>query len=139
MAVGIEVNEPVKPEPAPAPTADDSVPGLVERLATIRERIWRLRAMFAVSLSADCAIEANRYLQLFQELAQRLREKDPSALEALTLGHESLLLSPPIPIKQSIPLDTQRLCEMRWELNQARSPRPPKRPTVPDGLDWLVG
>jgi hypothetical protein len=31
------------------------------------------------------------------------------AYDNLVLGHESLLLSPPIPVKQTIPLDTQRL------------------------------
>ncbi|MGA9509529.1 MAG: hypothetical protein WBV55_13005 [Candidatus Sulfotelmatobacter sp.] len=140
VAVGIEINEPAKPEPAPAPTADDSVPALVERLATIRERIWRLRAMFAVSLSADCAIEANRYLQLFQDLAAQLRTKDPSKLEDLVRGHESLLLAPALPMKQMIPLDTQRLCEMRWEAMTQPTRSAPKRDVgyVPDGLGWMV-
>jgi hypothetical protein len=94
--------------------------------------------MFAVSLSADCAIEANRYLKLFQDLASQLRAKDPSKLEDLVRGHESLLLAPALPIKQTIPLDTQRLCEMRWELSQATVRRAPKHPAVSDGLDWLL-
>src|ERR1700675_5028135 len=49
-ALAIESNPaPAKPEPASAATtADDSVQSLVSRLTAIRERIWRLRAMFAV-------------------------------------------------------------------------------------------
>ena len=139
IAVAIELNSPQPEATEPAVAQDDDVPGLVSRLTAIRERIWRLQAMFAVSLSLDCAMEANRYLTLFQDIAHKLGEKDPAALEALTRGHESLLLSPPIAVKQSIPLETQRLCEMRWEAMTQPSQRPPKRPTVPDGLDWMVG
>jgi hypothetical protein len=140
VALAIESNPaPAKPEPAPAATtADDSVPSLIERLTAIRERIWRLQAMFAVSLSTDCALEANRYLQLFQALASQLNAKDPSKLEDLVRGHESLLLAPALPIRQSIPLSTQKLVEIRWEALTQPMRRPPKRPTVPDGLDQFV-
>src|SRR6266852_2948721 len=63
VAVAMEQNPvpPDKPEPA---TVDDSVEGLVARLTKIREKIWRLQAMFAVTLSQEIAIEANRYLHL---------------------------------------------------------------------------
>lgn len=140
VAVAIELNsaQPVNPEGGPAFTADDSVPSLVERLTAIREKIWRLQATFAVSLSHDCLMEANRYLLLFQDLAGQLKAKDTAALEALTLGHESLLLSPPIPVKQSIPLSTQNLVETRWLAMTQPTHRAPKRPSVPDGLDWLL-
>lgn len=139
VAVGIELNGLGESVAAPAPViADDSVPGLVERLTTIRERIWRLQSVFAVSLSHDCLMEANRCLMLFQDLAERLKAKDADKLADLVRGHEALLLSPPIPVKQSIPLDTQRLCEMRWEITQAPSQRPPKPPAVSDGLEWLL-
>jgi hypothetical protein len=43
-----------------------TVERLLCRLEAIRDRMWRLRAMFAVSLSQDCAIEANHYLNLFK-------------------------------------------------------------------------
>ena len=137
VALAMELNpaQPTEPEPV---QADDSVTNLVARLMAIRKRIWMLQAVFAVSLIQETAIEANRYLQIFQELAALLREKDPSALESLTLGHESLLLAPALPIKQSIPLSTQRLCEMRWQAMTQPTQRAPKRPTVSDGLDWLV-
>ena len=139
VAIAMESNPaPAPTPPAPTPTPADDVTSLVDRLTVIRERIWRLRATFAVTLSHDCAMEANRFLALFQDIAQKLREKDPNALELLTRGHESLLLSPPIQVRQTIPLDTQRLCELRWEVSQAPARRPPKRPTVPDGLDWMV-
>ena len=129
--------QPKEPEPAPV-QADDSVANLVARLTAIRERIWRLQSMFAVSLSQETAIEANNYLQLFQTLAERLKQRDPTAFSDLVSGHESLLQSPALPLKQSIPLATQRLCEMRWQVSQAPAQRAPKPPTVPDGLDWLL-
>jgi hypothetical protein len=140
VALAVELNPaPAKPEPETVPTADDSVAGLVSRLTAIRERIWRLQAMFAVSLSADCALEANRYLQIFQELAEQLKAKDPSKLEDLVRNHESLLLAPSLPIKQSIPLSTQRLVELRWEAMTQPTQRAPKRPAdeMRDGLDCL--
>jgi len=95
--------------------------------------------MFAVSLSYDCALEANRYLALFQSLAEQLKAKNMSEFDALTHDHESLLLSPPIPIKQTIPLKTQRLCEMRWEAMTQPTTRAPKRPSgeIHDGLSFL--
>jgi hypothetical protein len=141
VAVAIELSpeQPVEPEPATIP-AEDSVPSLVARLTAIREKIWRLQAMFAVSLSHDCAMDANRYLTLFQDIAQKLRDKDPAALEAITHGHESLLLSPPIAVKQSIPLATQNLVETRWLAMTQPTHRAPKRhvASVPDGLDWML-
>jgi hypothetical protein len=140
IAVAIELSpeQPVKPEPAPIP-ADDSVSGLVARLTAIRERIWRLQAMYATTLSADCLLDANKYLTLFQSIAEQLKAKDAGALDALTLGHESLLLSPSIPLKQSVPLSTQRLVEMRWEAMTQPLRKVPKPSTIPDGLDWMVG
>jgi hypothetical protein len=142
VALAFELNpaQPVKPEPSAPASMDDSVPGLVARLTAIREKIWRLQAMFAVSLSHDCAMHANRYLTLFQDIAQKLQDKDPAALEAITHGHESLLLSPPIAVKQSIPLATQNLVETRWLAMTQPMQRPPKRhvASVPDGLDWML-
>lgn len=141
LEIAVAMEENPAPEPAssaaPAPVSDDSVENLVSRLNAIRERIWRLQSVFAVSLSQETAIEANRFLQLFQTLAEQLREKDPAALARLTDGHESLLLSPAMPVKPTIPLDTQHLCELRWQAMTQPTRRPPKRPAVPDGLDWM--
>ncbi len=138
VALAIEAN----PAPASTPTpADDTVADLVARLTAIRKRIWMLQAVFAVSLSQETAIEANRYLALFQTIAEQLRAKDPSALDDLVRGHESLLQAPALPIRPTIPLSTQELVEMRWE---ARTQKPtyqaPKRPTdsIHDGLSWMV-
>jgi hypothetical protein len=50
-------------------------------------------------------MEANRYFGIVSDLAQQLRAKNASALETLVPGHESLLLSPPVPVKQAIPPD----------------------------------
>jgi hypothetical protein len=137
VALAIE-SSPPPAEPEPAPIQDDSVENLVARLMAIRERIWRLQSTFAVSLSHDCLIEANQFLILFQDLAEQLKAKDVAAFNSLTAGHETLLLSPPVPIRQRIPLDTQRLCELRWEVNRAPVHRAPKPLTLADGLDWMV-
>jgi hypothetical protein len=93
-----------------------------------------------VSLSHDCALEANQYVQRFQDLVQQLREKDASALEDLVRGHESLLLSPPAIVKENIPFNVQRWCEVRWEVSKAPVRRVPSLVTdnVPDGLGWML-
>jgi hypothetical protein len=106
----------------------------------IREQIWAHQAMFAVSLSPECLVDANRYLGLFQSIGQQLKAKDASAFDALTAGHESLLLSPSIPLKQSVPLSTQRLVELRWEAATQPTRRVPQRnvASVPDGLGWML-
>jgi hypothetical protein len=141
VAIAIELNpaQPVKPEPSAPAAMDDSVPGLVARLTAIREKIWRLQAMFATTLSPDCLLDANKYLTLFQSIAEQLRAKDAGELDALTRGHESLLLSPSIPLKQSVPLSTQKLVEMRWEAMTQPTQRAPKRPSdeIHDGLSCL--
>ena len=66
--------------------------------------------------------------------------KDPSAVENLVRGHESLLLSPPIPTKKTVPIETQRWCEMRWEAQQSPTRSAPKRDAdnVGDGLGWML-
>jgi hypothetical protein len=138
--VAVAIEEALKtPAPEPAePKPDASPEELVARLESIKERIFRLRAVYAVSLSVDAAMEANRYLVLFQELAQSLKAKDAEAYDNLVRGHESMLLSPPVPVRQSIPQDTQRLVELRWEAMRSPARREPKPPAVSDGLDWLV-
>ncbi|MGA8500905.1 MAG: hypothetical protein WB683_05110 [Candidatus Sulfotelmatobacter sp.] len=121
--------------------SDDSVEGLVSRLSAIRERIWRLQSVFAVSLSQETAIEANGWLRLFQDLAQRLKAKDPASLARLTDGHESLLQAPALPIRPTIPLSIQELVEMRWQAStQKPTYQAPKRSTdsIHDGLSWMV-
>jgi hypothetical protein len=141
IAVRLEELPAAKPEPAPAPVKPDTSPAeLVATLEAIKERTFRLRALFAVSLAHDCAIEADRYLAIFQDLAIELKNKDPQALDQVVAGHEALLTSPPIQIRQTIPLDTQRLCELRWEVSQAPIRRIPKRQVenVPDGLSWML-
>jgi hypothetical protein len=140
--VALAIEElPAKSEPTPAPVKPDASPAeLVARLEAIKERIFRLRALFAVSLSQDCAIEADRFLAIFQALSVELKNKDPQALDKIIVGHEAMLSSPPIQIRQSIPLDTQRLCELRWEVSRAPVQRVPKRPieNIPDGLSWML-
>jgi hypothetical protein len=126
VAAAIEqLKPPSKPEEAKS--ADASVEELVSRLGAIREHIWRLQAVFAVSLSHDSAVKADRYLQLFHALAAELKIKDAAALDQLVAGHESLLLSPTVPVRQTIPIETQRFVELRWEASQAPIRRAPKR------------
>lgn len=113
----------------------DSVENLVQRMTAIRERIWRLRALFATTLSQDCAIEANRFLQLFQDLAAQLKTKAPEQLEELVRGHESLLQSPPVLVKPTISIQTQHWCEIRAEAQRSRAPRTETRhDQIHDGL-----
>lgn len=119
---------------------DISIEELVKRLTAIRERIWRLQAMFAVTLSHDCAMQANSYLQLFQILAEQLKAKEPDLVADLVRGHESLLLSPPVPVKETIPIDVQRWCELRWEASLSRDRSTEKRAAEQpkDGLGWML-
>ena len=125
--------------PEPPTPADVTVEELAAKLEAIKERVFRLHAVFANTLSFDAAIEANGYLVLFQKLAVELERKDASALENIVRGHESLLLSPPVPVRRAIPLELQRSCELRWEVSHSPNRRAPKPPTISDGLDWLVG
>ena len=140
--VAVAIDElPAPPEPAPEPGKPDaSVGELVARLEAIKERILRLHSVFAVTLSHDCAMEANRFVALFQDLASELKKIQPEALDDLVRGHEAMLLSPPIPVKKTIPIETQQWVELRWEsqLNPIR--RPPKRDAdaIPDGLAWML-
>jgi hypothetical protein len=140
IAVAIE-ELPAAPEPAPKPVKPDaSVDELVARLSAIKERILRLHSVFAVTLSHDCAMEANRFITLFQDLASELNEKEPEALDKITAGHEAMLLSPPIPAKKTIPIATQQWAELVWESQLRPIRRPPKRDVdaVPDGLGWML-
>jgi hypothetical protein len=134
-----DATEPAKAMPEPVPP-DPSAEDLVVRLEAIKQRILRLHSMFATTLAFDCAMEANRYVTLFRNLAQELKAKDPDALTALTLGHEAILLSPPVPVRQQIPVETQKLCELQWEVMRSPIRRVPKRATdtIHDGLSWML-
>jgi hypothetical protein len=141
VAVAIEENaaRPAKLTPV-EPKAEATVDDLVVRLTAIRERIWRLQSVFAVSLSQEIALEANRYLILFQTIANELRAKDAEKLEELVRGHESLLTSPPVLVKPTVSLDAQRFCELRWEASQAprRSTSPRPADTIHDGMSAFL-
>jgi hypothetical protein len=142
LPLEVQVQMESAPPPAratePVKIVDATVENLVARLTSIKERIFRLHAVYAVSLSLDAAVEANRYIILFQDLALQLEAKDPDALAALTLGHEAVLLSPPVPAKKSVPVEAQRMVELQWEVSRAPVRRAPAPPKVSDGLDWLV-
>jgi len=52
------ITAPPTPQPAKRALPPDSVENLVRRMTAIRERIFWLRAVFATTLSQDCAIES---------------------------------------------------------------------------------
>ena len=100
----VVTGEPAKPETTPEPARlDPSAEELVTRLEAIKQRILRLHSMFAMTLAFECA-----------------QAKQPEALESLVRGHEAILLSPPVPVRQQIPIETQKFCELQWEV--MRSP-----------------
>jgi RNase P subunit RPR2 len=137
----VVAEESAKPQTTPEPAQlDPSAEELVARLEAIKERILRLHSMFATTLAFDCAMEANRYVMLFQNIAAELKLRQPEALEYLVRRHEAILLSPPVPVRQQIPIETQRLCELQWEVTQSPIRRVPKGATeqIPDGLGWML-
>jgi hypothetical protein len=138
VAAAVE-QAPAPATPEPPKPVDATVPELVVRLEAIKDRIFRLRAVFAVSLSWDCVIEANKYLTIFQDLAAELKLKDEKAFDQIVSGHEATLLSPILPDRRTVPIEVQRAVELRWEVSQAPARRAPTPPAVPDGLGWLVG
>jgi hypothetical protein len=130
--------QPPAPASEPAPPADATVAELVGRLEAIKERIFRLAAQFAVSLSWDCVIESNKYLTIFQDLAAQLKSQDEKAYDQIVAGHEAALLSPPIPVKRTVPIELQKAVELRWEVNQTPARRAPSPPAMADGLSWML-
>src|SRR5437879_5538431 len=110
----------------PSESSNPTVADLIERLTKIRERLFWLQSVWAVSLSPDVAFEADRYRDLFGDLADQLRKQDAEALDRLTAGHESLLFADASP-KPTVPLAAQQLVELIGEVRNQRShPRPPK-------------
>lgn len=123
------------------PGKDEQPPdeaNVVERLKAVRERLFWLQSVWAVSLSPDVALEADRYRQLFHDLASRVQDR--REVDALVAGHEALLLCDPSPPKPTLPIATQRMFELTAEVRTERSR--PARPTpqgyVPDGLQRFV-
>ena len=137
VAIVIEANAtkstPAKPQPARDPAK------LVERLTKIRERLFWLAAVWANTLSPDVAYEADRFRQLFRDLADELRKQDADAADRLIRGHEALLLSDPMP-KPTLPLRTQNWIEMAGEVRSTPRPAPKEQPPgyVSDGLQGFL-
>jgi hypothetical protein len=137
----VVTGEPAKPETTPEPARlDPSAEELVTRLEAIKQRILRLHSTFAMTLAFECAMEANKYVALFQVVAAELKAKQPEALESLVRGHEAILLSPPVPVRQQIPIETQKFCELQWEVMRSPIRTVPKRATepIPDGLGCML-
>lgn len=122
--------------------APDTAAHLVERLTAIRERLFWLQAVWANTLSPDVAWEADRYRQLFCDLAVQLRKCDPIAVDALIVGHEALLLAEALPSKPKLPTSAQHWFELVNEIlsQHRRSPQPLPKPEgyVADGLQRFV-
>jgi hypothetical protein len=142
VEVAIAIEEEIASQIVPAPVQLEtpaSVEELQERLTAIRERVFRLRALFAVTLSHDVALEADQYLRLFQRLGRELQARDKDKFDSLVTGFESLLLSPPVAVRPTVPLATQRLIEMRWEAMTSPAPPLPRRPdTIGDGMSQFI-
>ena len=118
--------------------SESSAQDLIVRLTAIRERLFRLQAVWATSLSPDVALEADRFRQLFHDLASQLQDR--REVDALIAGHEALLLCDPSPPKPSVPLAAQRWFELIGEVRSGHSPTPQPKPAgyVPDGLQNFV-
>src|SRR4051812_19807448 len=127
------------PLPAQSEDAPDTVESLVTRLTAIRERLFWLAACWATTLSPDIAREADRYRELFHDLAEQLRKQDPDKVDGLIVGHEALLLCEPSP-KPTLPMAAQQWFELAGEVrSQHHQPLRPKSPGyVPDGLSSFV-
>ena len=139
VAIGIEESTDCTPQ-APRGVEPVEVESLIARLTAIRERLFWLQAVWANSLSPDVALEADRYRQLFRDLADELRKQDSDAAERLIAGHEALLLAEPFPGKPKIPLAAQQWFEIVAELRAERpKPAAPKPPDYcADGLQSFL-
>lgn len=118
--------------------SDSSPQNVIARLIAIRERLFRLQAVWTTSLSPDVALEADRFRQLFHDLASQIQDR--REVDALIAGHEALLLCEPTPPKPTVPMAAQRWFELAGEIRSERSrPEPPKpEGYVPDGLQPFV-
>lgn len=136
VAAAIEAHEAAPKNGKPADTAPelDSTGDLIERLTKIRERLFWLAAVYAVTLSRDVDSELDKYRRIFLELGAGLKTKDPDAFAGLTAGYESLLFAKPIASKPSIPLELQRRCELLSELQTRPKPEPKPAGFIGDGL-----
>lgn len=139
VAVAIEENAPTT-VPAQREDAPASVENLIARLTAIRDRLFWLQSVWAVSLSHDVAYEADSYRQVFRELSDQLRKQDADAADKLIAGHEALLLADLSPPKPTLPIATQRWFELAGEVRSERSQPPQPKPTgyVPDGLQRFL-
>ncbi len=111
-----------------------------QRLTQIRERLFWLQAVWSNTLSPDVAREADKYRELFHELAAHLNEHDPDAVDKLIRGHEALLLADPFPSKPTLPVAAQQWFELAGEVRNERSQLPKPKPDgyVADGLQRFV-
>lgn len=111
---------------------DEELTDLIARLERIKQRLFALQSVWAMTLSPDVAREADSYRELFRSLADALRKDDIDALDRITAGYESLLLSDPLPSKPTIPLETQQLFELTQEVRRERT-----KPTAPHPHDYV--
>jgi hypothetical protein len=138
VALVIEENSSTPPS-VQRDDAPDTIENLVARLTAIRERLFWLAACWATTLSPDIAREADRYRDLFHDVAEQLRKQDPEKVDALITGHEALLLAEPSS-KPTLPSRWQQWFELAGEVRGERSqlPRPKPPGYVPDGLSSFV-
>ena len=119
-----------RPEKSPDMSRHDQVSTqeLASRLESIKKRITKLRAVFATSLSTEIARELDRWQARAHDLATVLLDKDPAVLYEVIKDDVAFFLTPPRRVaKPRIPLATQQMVELLWEINQQLTPPATKR------------
>jgi hypothetical protein len=142
VEVAVAIEEALEtPTPEPAKVADvATVEELVNRLTSIRERLFWLQAVWASTLSPDVYQGAERYRSLFQQLNGQLKQQDPAEADRLVAGHEAPLLSEPAAPRPRLSLATQHWFELAGEVRSARVVRAAPNPDeyVSNGLQSFL-
>jgi hypothetical protein len=101
---------------------------LFVNLKRIKARLDKLRAVFSMTLSPEISRELDRWQARAHELANALLDKDPAVLYEIISDDVDFYLTPPRQEeKPRIPLATQKLAELSWEVRQQLTPPAPKR------------
>lgn len=83
----------------------DSVENLVRRMTAIKQRIFWLRAVFATTLSQDCALESNRFLQIFQDLRSAVEGESARGIGKAGTGSRESAAEPSCPSQADYPAE----------------------------------
>src|SRR5438309_1508471 len=139
LQAATEAPETAQPQAVPHASEDLTVKQLVERLESIKTRMFWLLAVFSTTLSRECLAEMEARRSQFQVLAATLQERDPEMLQQITKGHEMFLLTPTAAVrKPCIPVHIQEQEHFRFWLSQLPKPRPPMSDGYGDGLGPFI-